>query len=476
MCQARANTSKGPRHKANLLWLLILLLFGEGLAVAAVAAEPSPSQTQASTVPRNAVAYKLEEMSTFDAPETARRRLLVGAYTECQTEPDEEVRAYPAFKSDRPVYGSLQVGSTGAGSQTGFRYAVAVDESAGTGQGYDRMYIDTNRNGDLTDDQYRVPMKNVPSKALMGVGASATEVCFEPMTLHVAPGDGREHRVEVMPRLLAYEGSRSFVMLTAMQARKGMIAIAGKGFTAVLGHSGVLTSRFDQPDTGLYLFPASDSRSRPMASWYGGDRLKALHRLGDTYYRLAATPNGDRIFVWPYQGAFGTLEVKSGRRSATTVQASGSLAARDVAVSLNEGLDAQNVKPTDSYRLPVGDYAVEMLSINYDALNCLVLRNSHEDGRPGGRASQGPSAYAIRIREDKPFALDLSGRPQVLFAAPGKDQRFAPSEQLEVKAVLTDPQLDIMFRMVNQGGPLNPKVTIRRANGQIVAEGTMPFG
>ena len=67
-------------------------------------------------------------------------------------------------------------------------------------------------------------------------------------------------------------------------------------------------------------------------------------------------------------------------------------------------------------------------------------------------------------------------------------------EELEVKAVLIDPKLDIMIRGLEDttrkqtqtpdGRPLNyqrnlsldPKVLITRTNGEKVAEGVMPFG
>jgi len=81
--------------------------------------------------------------------------------------------------------------------------------------------------------------------------------------------------------------------------------------------------------------------------------------------------------------------------------------------------------------------------------------------------------------------------------SPAKDYRIKPGEQLTVKAVLIDPELDIMIRRLTDtsrkekqeettpGGrkrtlwrdvSLDPKVVITRADGQRVAEGVMPFG
>jgi len=53
---------------------------------------------------------------------------------------------------------------------------------------------------------------------------------------------------------------------------------------------------------------------------------------------------------------------------------------------------------------------------------------------------------------------------------------------LTVKAVLIDPELDIMIRRLYDTGQkprrvsLDPKVVITRADGETVAEGVMPFG
>ncbi|MBN1362785.1 MAG: hypothetical protein JW993_19460 [Sedimentisphaerales bacterium] len=450
---------------------MILLLFGSFAAATMGAESSSP--------PADAAAFELKEISTFDAPEVLRSRLLVGAYCECQTEADKNVEAYPSFKSDKPLYGSLQVGGATTEPDTPYHYAFAFDESEGTGQGYDRLYLDTNRNGDLTDDTCLSPTKDVPNKALMNPGASnsgVSERCFEPLKLRVAPGDDPQHQLEVMPRFLRYPGSRSFAILTTTKAWMGEIEIGGERFTAVLCHTRGIPGRFDHPATGLFLLAPGDPSGRPTVSWYGGEQLMAMHRKGDTYYRLGATPSGDKLFVWPYQGAFGTLEVKAGQRSVERVQATGSLASEDIAVSLTEGLGSQTANRSNSFRVPVGDYAIQMLNVTYDKLNCLTLRNNHADGQPGGRAQAGPAVYAIKIREDAPFVLDFSGKPQVLFASPAKDCRVRAGEQLDVKAVLIDPALDIMFRAIRERDQLNPKVTIARANGQVVADGVMPFG
>jgi len=482
MYYRRADMSRRVRGKPVRPCVLVLLFCGilPGLATTAlgsVSTTNAPSVARAAlTIPENATAFELKETSVFDLPETVRGGFLLVTYSACGTEPDEAVRRYPVFTSDKPLYGSFQVGGEQRKPETGYHYPFAIDESRGTGQGYDRIYIDLNLNGDLADDACRHPMKDVPEKALVAPGSYVAQVCFDPVTVQVTPEDDPQHRLEVIPRFFAEKSGRSFATLMPTTVHTGTIRIGWKKFDAVLGHSRGILGWFNHPTTGLFLLPAGQPGDSPFPRWYGGTQLKAMHRSLGTYYRLSATPNGDRLFVWPYQGPFGELKIRAGERKVWTMLATGILESRDAAISLTEGFGGNNAPTSDSYRLPVGDYGPLMLNVKLDSLSCLLLRNSHADGKPRGRAEQGPPVYAIKIREDKPFVLDFSGKPQVVFASPAKDHRVKLGSELEVKAVLVDPALDIMFRAISQGGQLNPRVVIKRADGQVVAEGTMPFG
>ena len=124
-----------------------------------------------------------------------------------------------------------------------------------------------------------------------------------------------------------------------------------------------------------------------------------------------------------------------------------------------------------------------------------VSNNYHSEGRP--RDMERRRVYAIAIRKDKPFVLDFSNKPDVMFASPAKSDRFKPGDEVSVKAVLVDPGLDIMIRglsdarrtkketyRLNDGKTqsydrplsLDPVVTVADSSGKKVAEGTMPFG
>jgi len=184
MNAARA-IGNGDIGKGSRFFVLLAVGFGVN-GVAAAAAGPA-GQAKAFPIPDSAVAYDLREISAFDVPDVVRNRFLTGAITESRTEPDVNFKRYPALQSDKPLSGSFHVGGAPAEPKTGYHYAFAVDESAGTGRGYDRIYIDTNLNGDLMDDPGRAPLKDVPAKALFTISAIRAQVCFETVAIRVTP-------------------------------------------------------------------------------------------------------------------------------------------------------------------------------------------------------------------------------------------------------------------------------------------------
>ena len=69
--------------------------------------------------------------------------MLLSVASGCRADPAKE----PTYSSQKPRYAKVVVNEDGSKVLT-----VVFDESRGTGKGYDRMYVDLNFNGDLTDD------------------------------------------------------------------------------------------------------------------------------------------------------------------------------------------------------------------------------------------------------------------------------------------------------------------------------------
>ncbi len=259
------------------------------------------------------------------------------------------------------------------------------------------------------------------------------------------------------------------------RVREGLIQVGDTQRKVFLGYRGSASRHFDLPSTILYILPA-DHPIRVVPSWIGGQQLSSTYRRGDSFYRFSATAAGDKLFVRRYEGPLGTLQIDAGSRKVSEVSMIGSVGAPDTAILVSEERDTGGSAPVRSCRLPVGDYYPGFLNVTYDRLQFGILRNYHADGRPGARIANRSQPGAIRISADQPFVLDFSGKPQVLFALPAKDQRVQRGSTLLVKAVLIDPGLDAMFRYLRQDRQLDPKVVIQRANGEIVTRGAMPFG
>jgi hypothetical protein len=437
--------------------------------------------------------FRLQEVSAFDLTERARE-FGEGQRAICGTNSDPNVMVYPRFNSRQPLYGRVSFADPSYKPDPRATYHLALDESGGTGQGYDRLYFDLNQDGDLTDDKVLSVQRNPPKGAVMNYTGMAQQVCFESLAIPLAFGSQGERPLEIMPRLLVWrEGYKSLSFVTT-KARQGRIRLAGAKYDVLLGHNHITAGWFDNPWTALHVIPAG-STSRPM--WMGGDRLIAWHKIGDTFYEFSATPAGDRLTARSYAGPLGVFEVGAGGRQVEVGDVQGSLRSRTTSVAVGEvARDYPALRPVRTCKLPVGDYLPESLTFRLGKLRINLSSNYHTDGKRLNTIDR-QWVYGIHIRADKPLVMDFLNPPAVLFVSPARDRRAKRGEPLSVLAVLIDPVQDWMIRHLDDTtgkqrnesiGPdgaqygyeqdlsLDPKVTIARANGEIVAEGVMPFG
>ncbi len=429
--------------------------------------------------------FKLHEASVFDQDNS---RFLRGQMAGCEDKPFTAVKRYPTFVSKKPVYGSIRFAADEAQTNAGKLFYFAIDESRGTGKGYDRLYFDLNRDLDLRNDPPLKPQPRPPERANLRWGGLQQQVIFEPLTINFDLGPAGTRPVQIMPRLtISVYDQEEDKLVTFVRTRlyKGELKLGAERYQALLGDDYLIRGRLDQPDTALVLTPQDDSSQ---SGWLGGDRLKAAHRTGGRLFTFSASPTGEQLTVRPYQGDLGTFEIGPGGRAITNLNVRGSLDAKETAVAV--GGDLKDGWPTAAPRcqLPVGDYMPNYITVQFGRLSLSLSHNYHSDGKPRDRLGR-PRVYGLAIRKDRPCVLDFSNKPDVMFASPARDQRFKPGDTVMVKAVLTDPELDLMIRRLNdttrrQAGAgssgrdlsLDPTVLITRANGEKVAEGVMPFG
>ncbi len=465
------NRARTHKHRLTagrlLLWASVVAL--AGLAVppmARGAIEPG----QAAPAPPGPTVVALKEIPVWElANEEVRESFLRGRYAPLSQGRQAGIQ-YPPLVSDAPWSGTVDF-ADGAGTADAPRvfYHFVLDCSQKGGD-YDRLYFGDNGTTDLRDSKPRKPRTDV--KGMAQRIASLKETYFEPVQVTLNFGSGGPQSWELLPCLRIYEGSVPQFHFIAARVHTGEFGIDGTTYEALVGHQYMIRGRFDQPYTTLLLAPKG---GEPI-SWSGGNELCATHNLGGRYYRFACTPTGDKLTVQPYVGPLGVFEIGPGGRNVGVLTMVGSLRSATTAVAIGAGTSNRRVpEPVRSCQLPVGDYRIDDVFVQFGDLRALILNNYHADGKPMGKM-ESQNTYGMAVREDKPFVLEFSRQPQILFASPARDYRVKLGEELSVKAVLIDPALNVMFRILTHGERLDPKVVIKRANGEVVAEGTMPFG
>ncbi len=434
--------------------------------------------------------FALREVSAF---EEGGQDFTRGQSGECRDQPYEQVKGYPRFTSKKPVYGVVRFELNYQQPDSGTPCYFAIDESQGTGKGYDTLYFDVNRDRDLRDNSIIRPLRNAPAGASLQYGGIKEQVLFEYVSIPFEFGGAGKRPVEIMPRLLrtSYgQETHNQVLFVRTRIFAGPVKIGTREFGARLGNQYVIMGRLDQPHTCLILTP---SEGGSFASWWGGDSLSAAHKVDGVFYTFAASTTGDKLTVRRYAGDLGVFELGPGNRALDTLSFRGAFRGKELSVPAGGEIVSGWPSETNSCQVPVGDYLPACLNVEFGRLKLFLSDNYHSDGKPRERGGKAP-VHGIKIRKDKPFVLDFSAKPQVLFASPAKDQRLKRGDTLEVKAVLVDPELDIMIRGLDDtrrkqkttadGRPLtyernlslDPTVIVRRTGGKKIAQGVMPFG
>ncbi len=377
--------------------------------------------------------------TTFPLTEVSGLSSRIGQICTCEGKPEPNV-TYPTFSSARPLYGVVRVNGDWNLRLSGTTYPFAVDESAGTGKGYDRLFIDLDRDGNFSQDKPIVPSPNPPGALLPEEDPRAQQVCFEDVTLK---GDGANagQSVRTVPRLIVTTDRDAVMYFTPPQARQGAIEIAGVPLTATLYNGLPIGTHWDRPQTGLELRPHGQATLRP-TPWTWMYWLSSMPYFHGRYWRISTTPEGDRLFVEPYRGDLGKLAVGSGRKFVRDKGLRGQLLGPDMNVQVGRQVKDGRTKPVRSCTVPVGDYAPATLDISYGSLEMEISSIRHSDGE--SPQADMPLTYPLQIRKNKPLVLDFGDQPEVLFVAPARDARIKVGETLAINAVLVDPKLNIM--------------------------------
>lgn len=468
--------------------------------------------------------FDMKEISVLAEARTNEElagELIEGANAFFDSDRSEEVKRYPPFKSPQPLYGTVTFGDDQFDAAGVVQVHLALDESSPQTAApaesrswlgslfdrllsrspptpqpkYDRLYVDVNRDLDLTNDPALVPMKDPAAVLPSGVAEERMRI-FDYLTVSLDMGPELGSRpVRMLPVLSSVNGDFAFMTFVLPVARKGEVRVGNRQYTAYLMQQQTITGRFDRPFTRLRLV-SGGSASRP--TWRGGDMLCAMREEAGQLYRFRTTPAGDKLTVEPYRGDFGLLRVDAGGRKIDKLGAAGALYGKDppTVVSVGKMIHWFSAEKAREQRLPVGDYWPMRLEVGFGRLQLDLSPNRYS--LKGDRPEPKTPSFSIPIRKDKPCVLDFARKPTVAFVSPTRDAKIHPGDEIEIEAVLVDPVLDLMVTDIqdttrktrsfsitdDQGKPveisqfasLNPAVTITDAAGKRVATGEMPFG
>jgi hypothetical protein len=513
-----------------------------GLALAVSAFGMSAAAAEEKSKEKDA-AFELKEVSIFDNG-NAGQPLWRAMNVQCSTEPFEEVKAYPKLNSKRPLYGKLQLPRTAAKEeapiyfvldQSGEQPAVEKKKEEKSAEkkdekptskkkaetrrpatpkpsSYDRLYIDANRDGDLTNDPVIKPMKNPPwnmmpsnmsrfvlvaARQRQRLSPETERMAFELASIDIDYGPGVGVRpFKVLSWFTLSEGQKTPLMrFAAGTARTGTIKIGEAEYEARLTQD-VLTGRFDRPTASVQLTPKSHPATRAFLGFESETLMTMRHRDGE-FYTLVATPPGDKLTVEMYRGPFGVFKVGPGDRKVKDIGFQGSFYGPKAFLNMGPSRTNPAAKMMTECKLPVGDYPTFNLTIDYGGLQ-VAIGSYYSQPRRGNKRQSPPQG--IQIREDKPFVLDFPNKPEIVFQGPPADKSLKLGSDVRIATILVDPKLGIMVRGLtdpkrttketvkyrvgkeereftyNKVFSYEPTVTITNSSGKNVAEGVMPFG
>lgn len=268
--------------------------------------------------------------------------------------------------------------------------------------------------------------------------------------------------------------------------KQGQITLANRPFKIILG---------DRPEREFFLFDVN-KKSGPY--WWGSWSLHSYHKIDDEFFEFMLVEQGNKIAARPYKGQLGIIQVGKGGRDLEKVEFNGSVHQAGYVSAPIGTIKDYWTGPVAECEIPVGDYTAYIIAVTYDNLSISISNNYHTNAQ-GQPRDKKETVYGMQVHKDKPYVLDFSNEPMVVFDQPPQSKTsFSRGQEIEFAAVLIVPKLDIMIRGLDDTSvkvdreykdpdgkvirtmkvnkSLDPKVVIARAEGEVIAEGVMSFG
>ena len=382
------------------------------------------------------------------------------------------LKGKPKFASESPLYGCV---SLRAYTEPGREILLALDESKGTGKGYDTLYLDMNKNRDLSDDAPVSAQKiekakkfthmqficaaSVPVNKLFPGATNTNPVEMDIDLIHQVSDDGKS--AECWGNVWLRGHWRGEVNTNKGKTPFRLADFRGNGKyddrIAVLG----LPKKYQMGDRILFdwdangEFPTASGPDPSIEQYWFSSGVS----IGGKLYVLTTSASGDKLRVARYTGPTARLSFKVLRTGKVPIKVKGILVAGNTGLywlPLNGG----------SLQVPAGQYALNRVDLN-------------------ARYRDGSDWTAIGIF-GKPFSAP-AGKTVAVPVRPSVKMAIAPDTQrVELKRG-KDAHIALDFALLSGGraagiGRTDSRsrseatVSIKDANGKIVKSGKAGFG
>jgi len=362
-------------------------------------------------------------------------------YVPLSSKPAEPAGKLPALKSKKPLYAGLPLGD-----KPGDQVRLVLDESKGPGTGYDTLYVDANRNADLSDDGV-IPFR----KCLLNEGAYEAD----PVRVTVRYADGSQRAILVAvtcwsPAQISEEDG--YLQYAVIEHLEGAIT---------LGNAKVLVGLYDSGEPNGCFGDFGADRVKLIEEGKGGLAdapamlLGRVLRYEDRLWELKVEGAGAKLSIKPYGGPVGRFKASFAPSEGFSVRAvilrlSGADGCHfDCRLTGDAGLE-----------LPAGSFRVGSSHVGLT------------DAAGAGWELSVSCAQQLEVAAGQTTTLKLGAPFKV---EPVLQKAARPGRAVPVACRITGAAGEV-YGSVRQGTPALPVVAVSDAAGKAVAGGKMEYG
>lgn len=372
-----------------------------------------------------------------------------------------QVKGKPEFKSEKPKYGQIVFDYDAArdGGNKIVGILVALDESGGTGKGYDTLYVDVNRNLDLSDDaktswkdgsgqSYSKFVIQLPYKEL--VGGNVSGLAALDFTLYSSN--------EQAP--YCYFTIRGCIA-GQIDSNQGKIPFSAFDTNAngVFGDVWKLTEKSSISGDMLQL--RLDTKAEDSLVFGSGDFYwnKALNVAGKLY-TFKMNPSGDKLEVARYNGPTAQLMFVAEPISKVKTSVAG------VMIGGQQGMYSVS-NPTKPFIVPPGSYHFYLV---------MLQATLAKDQKLMARV-QPDAKREIAVKEGKKGTAKFGGKIKMVIRSAAAEILLTPGKDQKIDLSITFPNGDSFGGLYRQDGK-NPetKVVLKYPKGKIIDQQKAGFG